>query len=149
MVDGWWLVGDLVPGQSAILKVGRPVGSELNMTSFATGFLRSFDPNLLKNQPYLTINTQKRLKATQKELDTYNVPKIVDVQAQTNNDEKTVPMQNTGTPLNLPSLALLLTFLAAILTVMMGPKQGTRIITGYRYYFPVLWCGDAADNTLQ
>ena len=104
LVDGWWLVGDLASGQSATLMIGRPVAAAMSMTSAAAGYLRSYDPNLLNNQPSLTINALERPYSIQTD--------PVNVNAQS---EKTIPMQETGMPLNLPSLALLLTFLAAYL----------------------------------
>lgn len=106
LINGWWLVGDLVSGKSAIIILGSPVVSKLSMTSYAAGFLRSYDPNLLNNQPVLTINAQERATVFQADKDPVNV------NAET---EKTIPMQETGLPLNLPSLALFLIFLAAYL----------------------------------
>ena len=118
LVDGWWLVGDLASGQSAILMIGRPVVSALSMTSDVTGYLRSYDPNPLNNHPTLTINALERAIVNPEDpvspSSGVTLPPV-SVHAQTDDTEKTIPMQETGMPLNLPSLALLLTFLAAYL----------------------------------
>ena len=105
--DGWWLIGDLDSGQSAILMVGRPVAYKMSMTSYAAGFGRSYDPNIANNQNPLTINAQEH------SISSGIVIGSKDVHSQQN--ERTVPMQETGMPLNLHSLALFLTFLAAYL----------------------------------
>jgi uncharacterized repeat protein (TIGR01451 family) len=103
--DGWWLVGNLLPGESATLLMGRLVEDVETITSYGQVMIREYDPNRTNNQPLLSIRAQEQIKIIKSPLTCIN-PQIPWYP-----DGNTIPMQNTGIPLNLSSLAILLVFL--------------------------------------
>jgi len=121
----WWFVGDLAPGESAMLLLGHLVAAEGNITSYAEVRTRQHDPNKLNNRQVLNLTAQRRTTTPGAENlsgNSSNPPDLL-LNFYNSHSKGTVPMQDTGIPLNIPNLAIILVFCGAYVNKNGIPKN--------------------------
>jgi uncharacterized repeat protein (TIGR01451 family) len=147
--SGWWLIDVLEPGKSATLLIGHLVDDVGKLTNDATITSKQHDPNSINNRYLLTVSTKNRIiirppviyppapydpssddpnnnhppNPNTPTANVTNPGSSVNSVGRNSTKNQTIPMQDTGLGMSLPSLALLLVFFGAYINRKGAPRN--------------------------